>query len=37
MKTFFDSSSFAKRYVEESGSSIVEELCGNAKEPGYET
>ncbi len=27
MKTFFDSSAFAKRYVEEPGSSIIEEIC----------
>lgn len=30
MKTFFDSSAFAKRYVEEEGSDAVEQLCGNA-------
>ncbi len=34
MKIFFDSSAFAKRYIEESGSSIVEELCSNATELG---
>ena len=27
MKTFFDSSAFAKRYVEERGSHLVEEIC----------
>ena len=27
MKTFFDSSAFAKRFIEEGGSSIVEEIC----------
>ena len=27
MKTFFDSSAFAKRYIEEPGSDRVEELC----------
>ena len=30
MKTFFDSSAFAKRYVEEVGSDAVERLCGKA-------
>ena len=30
MKTFFDSSSFAKRYVDEDGSDTVEELCAKA-------
>ncbi len=34
MKIFFDSSAFAKRYIEESGSNIVEELCSNATELG---
>ncbi|NIT55235.1 MAG: PIN domain-containing protein [Aliifodinibius sp.] len=29
MKTFFDSSAFAKRFVEEEGSEIVEEICLN--------
>jgi len=29
MKTFFDSSSFAKRYIEEKGSDVVEEICFN--------
>ena len=27
MRTFFDSSAFAKRYIEESGSQLVEDLC----------
>ncbi|MBN1781955.1 type II toxin-antitoxin system VapC family toxin [bacterium] len=27
MKTFFDSSAFAKRYIEEQGSEIVEDIC----------
>jgi len=30
MKTFFDSSVFAKRYVEEEGSGTVEQLCEEA-------
>ncbi len=30
MKTFLDSSAFAKRYVEEEGSDAVEELCAKA-------
>jgi len=30
MKTFFDSSAFAKRYVEEDGSDAVENLCAEA-------
>ncbi len=34
MKTFLDSSAFEKRYIEESGSNIVEELCSNATELG---
>ena len=34
MKTFFDSSAFAKRFVEESGSDAVEALCLNADELG---
>ena len=34
MKTFLDSSSFAKRFVEEDGSARVEELCRNATELG---
>ncbi|MBI5375210.1 MAG: type II toxin-antitoxin system VapC family toxin [Candidatus Schekmanbacteria bacterium] len=32
MKTFFDSSAFAKRYVEESGSPTVDLLCQNSTE-----
>lgn len=32
MKTFFDSSAFAKRYVEEEGSDAVEHLCSQATE-----
>ncbi len=32
MKTFFDSSALAKRYVEEEGSDTVELLCGEATE-----
>lgn len=32
MKTFFDSSAFAKRYVEEAGSQSVDDLCYNATE-----
>lgn len=32
MKTFFDSSAFAKRYVEEPGSQAVETLCTAATE-----
>lgn len=32
MKTFFDSSAFAKRYVEEPGSQAVESLCASATE-----
>lgn len=34
MKIFFDSSAFAKRYVEEKGSEAVEQLCGDATELG---
>ncbi len=34
MKTFFDSSAFAKRYINENGSDLVEELCCNATELG---
>lgn len=30
MKTFFDSSAFAKRYVDEDGSAAVEDLCAEA-------
>ena len=32
MKTFFDSSAFAKRYIEETGSQVVEALCAAATE-----
>ncbi|MBA4367987.1 MAG: VapC toxin family PIN domain ribonuclease [Desulfobacterium sp.] len=32
MKTFFDSSAFAKRYVEETGSQVVDDICYNATE-----
>ena len=32
MRTFFDSSAFAKRYVEETGSSAVDDLCAKATE-----
>ena len=32
MKTFFDSSAFAKRYVEEPGSQTVDSLCQGATE-----
>ena len=30
MKTFFDSSSFAKRYIEEKGSQLVDDICQGA-------
>ena len=32
MKTFFDSSAFAKRYIEEKGSQLVEDICYKATE-----
>jgi uncharacterized protein len=32
VRTFFDSSSFAKRYVEEAGSQAVDSLCAEATE-----
>ena len=32
MRTFFDSSAFAKRYVEETGSQAVDDLCMGASE-----
>lgn len=32
MRTFFDSSAFAKRYIEETGSQAVEALCQEADE-----
>lgn len=30
MNTFFDSSAFAKRYIEEPGSDLIEEICLNS-------
>lgn len=30
MKTFFDSSAFVKRYVEETGSQLVDDICSKA-------
>ena len=32
MKTFFDSSAFAKRYVEEDGSQLVDDICQETTE-----
>lgn len=32
MKTFFDASAFAKRYVEENGSQLVDDICREATE-----
>jgi predicted nucleic acid-binding protein len=32
VKTFFDASAFAKRYVEEEGSQLVDEICQEASE-----
>jgi len=32
VKTFFDASAFAKRYVEETGSQLVDDICLDAKE-----
>ncbi len=32
MKTFFDSSAFAKRYIEEKGSAIVDDICQDTDE-----
>ena len=32
MKTFFDASTFAKRYVEENGSQLVDDICQEASE-----
>lgn len=32
MRTFFDSSSFAKRYIEEKGSQLVDYICQEATE-----
>jgi uncharacterized protein len=34
VKAFFDSSSFAKRYIEEAGSGAVDDLCMGASELG---
>jgi predicted nucleic acid-binding protein len=34
MKTFLDSSAFAKRFIDEPGSGRVEEICGRASELG---
>lgn len=34
MKTFFDSSAFCKRYIDEPGSEAVDALCGQASELG---
>ena len=34
MRVFFDSSSFAKRFVEEPGSAEVETICGKATDVG---
>ena len=34
MKIFFDSSAFAKRYIDESGSEAVDDLCAEAGELG---
>ena len=34
MKTFFDSSAFAKRYVEEQGSQDIDDLCMQTSELG---
>jgi predicted nucleic acid-binding protein len=32
VRTFFDSSSFAKRYIEEKGSQLVDDICKEATE-----
>lgn len=32
MRTFFDASAFAKRYVEENGSQLVDDICQDARE-----
>ncbi|HMO03850.1 MAG TPA: type II toxin-antitoxin system VapC family toxin [Kiritimatiellia bacterium] len=32
MKTFFDSSAFAKRYMDEKGSSVVDDICQDTDE-----
>ncbi len=34
MRTFFDSSAFAKRYIEENGSAEVEQICMNSQSIG---
>ena len=34
MKTYLDSSSFAKRFVDEAGSDAVEAICAEASELG---
>ena len=34
MRTFFDSSAFAKRYIEEPGSQQVDDLCAGASDLG---
>ena len=34
MRTFFDSSAFAKRYVDEAGSAVVDVLCRQADDLG---
>ena len=34
MKTYLDSSAFSKRFIEESGSDIVESICSRASELG---
>jgi len=34
MRLFFDSSAFAKRFIEEAGSQKIEELCQKASEVG---
>lgn len=34
MKAYFDSSAFAKRFIEESGSDAVESICAQASELG---
>ncbi len=34
MRTYFDSSSFAKRYIEEAGSQTIDEICRQTTELG---
>ncbi len=34
MRVFFDSSAFAKRYINENGSDTVERICANAADLG---